>query len=236
MSTFVNTSVDEIIIELKGTDEAQLLLGQIEVGLDNMMIPMMEARAVAMRDMQDHFDKEEDPDGYEWYLLDPDYAKYKESIGGSDKILNLFGAMEKAATSQEAWIVTEHELLFDVTVLPLAADGVNYGILHQLGSEDQGNVGKHADFRERAAFAPVVEGESRGTHVSLGIGRGKALPQRPFIGLSEHAAAEIDGIFDSYFQSVGGGSSVDPLFSTFYNPHGQLQTKSTITGQFGPLV
>lgn len=191
------TGGGDVLVNIQADEEdlqaAETWMLEIAGDLDNIAKPMLAARRIAMQDMQDHFDKEEDPQGDPWMELDPDYARWKESIGGPNKILQLTGALMKAATSQEAWLVTDNMLMFNPGVLP------DYGILHQTGTGAEADVHRRAD---------LAASDPHGTHTSLGIGRGSALPARPFIGMSEEAEGKIWKLFDAWFEETGSGMSI----------------------------
>lgn len=168
--------------------------------LEDTEKPLLSAATIAERDTQRRFDTETDPDGTPWIALDPDYLEWKESSEhGNPGILQLTERMRKAATSPGAWqVVGNDTLVFDPSGLPL------YAYMHQRGSGAQ-NVGRALTHRESVRFqrehGKLTEGATGSAKDSLGIGRGNALPARPFIGLSEEAVNEIAFLFDLWFDA-----------------------------------
>jgi hypothetical protein len=168
---------------------------RIAEALEDMTKPMLAAQAISRADMHVRFDTDSDPDGNHWVSLDPDYARKKESMGGDpNDILTFSGAGEAAATSEAAFPIDGNTLFFNTSVLP------EYMLYHQHGSGEGSNAGFAAEFRERVRAGVMDEGES--SHVSLGIGRGNALPKRPFIGVSEKAQLQIIEVFDLWFDAA----------------------------------
>jgi hypothetical protein len=176
---------------------ASLQLIKLAGYLEDTAKPMLAAKAIAKADMQEHFTKDTAPSGEEWVPLDPDYLAKKSKMKGlrthPSDILTFSRKMERAAVSEGAWIVTGNgELFFNAAVLPPYWD-----VHQQTRKRSQTNVGVAADYRERIRSGAVPG--SGGAHESFGIGRGKATPQREFIGLSKEAVAQIGGVFDLWF-------------------------------------
>lgn len=202
--------------------EGETLMLEIAGELDNVTLPMLAARHIAMEDMQQRFDTETDPENTPWEPLDPDYWRYKQSLGFPDKILQRTQDLMHAATSADAWLIFENTMMFNPEVLP------SYGLLHQAGSGDPSHHGMRADNVERAASAGNrIEG---GSHSSLGIGRGNALPARPFIGMSSEAEDKIFFVFEEWFNEVGGAGS-----ALYIRPTGVAQSRGA-GGKFGSKV
>lgn len=178
---------------------------RVAEALEDMTKPLLASQAVARADMQVRFDTDTDPDGAAWMPLDEDYARKKQSMGyDPSDILTATGAGESAATSPAAFPIMGDTLFYDTGSLP------DYMLYHQHGS-GEGNVGQAADYRQRVAAGAYGKGET--SHVSQGIGRGNALPKRPFIGISEKAQIQIIEIFDLWFDeassiSIGKGGIV----------------------------
>lgn len=186
--------------------EVQAGIMRIAGYLDDTGPPMRASKAIAKADIEQRFDTETDPDGNQWTDLDPEYADHKDAMGfGGNPILTLFGALRSAAGSEAAWdLVGDNELFFNAGALP------DYGIFHQQGTGGGDSVGAHAAHRANAAYNSTLGLASGGAHESLGVGRGKALPARPFIGLSGDAEEQIFEVFDLWFAegaSIGIGSS-----------------------------
>lgn len=199
---------------------AETLMLEIAGELDNVALPMIAARHVAMEDMQKRFDTETDPEDNPWTPLDPDYWRYKQSLGFPDMILQRTQDLMHAATSADAWLIYENTLMFNPAVLP------DYGLLHQEGTGNSSSHGARQEYVERSQAAGNVVG---GTHTSMGIGRGNALPPRPFIGMSEEAEGKIWLIFDEWFEHVGDAASTPYIRSS-----GVMQSREG--GRFGPKI
>lgn len=165
-------------------DDAAYRLMRVGGYLNNISVPLAEARQIAMRDTQRHFDTETDPDGEPWEKLKRQgdrnvfsYWDYKVNAQGyPDKILQREQHLMHSATSQDAWVIVSDSLVFDPFVLP-KDDGFNYGAFHQRGSEGTTVTFAEDDFS-------VTSGE---------------MPARPFIGLSYEAVAEIEAVFTGWF-------------------------------------
>lgn len=177
-------------------DDAAAQMLQLAGYLENTEEPLLEAAGIARADTQRRFDTETDPDGIEWIPLDPDYKAYKVGQGYPEEILQRTQQMMHAATSPGAWKVENDTLFFDPSGLP------SYAMLHQIGNDPEGRAGEAAHHRELTRFRResgegIEKGESQ--KMGLGIGRGQALPARPFIGLSEEGINEIASMFDLWF-------------------------------------
>lgn len=173
--------------------EAADQLLQLAGYLEDTERPLLGAARIARSDTQKRFDTETDPDGTPWIELDPDYLEYKLSEGFPENILVRTDRMRRAAVSEGAWLVDNDTLFFDPSGLPF------YAALHQSGVGEE-NVGVARDMRERQRAVSNREGTKGGKDVGMGIGRGNALPARPFIGLSDEAVNEIAYLFDLWFE------------------------------------
>lgn len=193
--------------------------------VENTGPPMLAATRIAQTDMQQHFETDTDPEGNPWTALDPEYQVKKARMGGDpNNILTLTGALERAATSGAAWLHTGDSLFFSTAPLP------PYWDVHQSGSDEDNFAGFAQDARERHAAEKKsgvkLTADSGGSpHDSLGIGRGKATPARPFIGLSAEAAAQIVELFDLWF---------DEGITLYVTKTGFVQQR--IGGRFGPRI
>lgn len=219
----------EIVIDfVPDPDEIANAYLRVADELDNTAVPLRASKAVAIADMQQHFDEETDPNGRHWAPLDNEYQEWKEDHGHPRDILRLTGALEDTATSDVAWDVLDDTLYFNTGVLPSAADGTPYWYFHQVGTDDGERAGIAQEYRANVRFQreqELLEG-SGGAHESFGIGRGAALPARPFIGMSEDAQLSVIEIFDKWF---------DESIVTFERSGGLIQSK-TPGGQFGPII
>lgn len=142
--------------------------------VENILPPLVAARRIARDDMEQHFATETDPEGDRWEDLDPKYAAFKEAHGGNDTILDRYGDMRAAATSEDAWEIIGNEMFFNAAGLP------PYALTHQTGTT--GSKTHSGEFSN--------------------LGRGGNLPQRMFIGLSDQAEAEILDVFDLWFSEA----------------------------------
>lgn len=161
---------------------------------DDLAKPLIAAAAIARADMRARFETETTPDGGTWAPLDPEYLVRKQSLGANEGILKRWGDLENAATSSEAFLVRGNDLFFTTNGLPF------YWRWMQEGTGEGGvNAGAHADFRERVRASKGLVEDTGGAHESLGIGRGKATPPRPYIGISADAEEQIFEVFDLWF-------------------------------------
>lgn len=188
--------------------------------LEDMSAPIRAAKAIGQADMHERFATDSAPDGAKWAPLDDEYRVKKASMGGDpDDVLTLTGQLEKDAAGEKAWMVDARNVFFNTGALPF------YGMIHESGSGVE-NAGA-ASFG-RAAYRQVGKesGEKGGPHASQGIGRGKALPRRPFIGLSADAELQIFEVFDLWFYA---GTSIS------ISKSGTVQQRLP-SGRFGPAI
>ena len=178
---------------------------------DNMLTPLLAAREIAIGSTQIHFDQQKGPDGIDWAPLDPDYLKWKTQHGGpEDEILVLDGTGKKAATSENAWIISEDALWFVPAALP------EYMSFHQAGSQS-GALGSALN-KIRTSMTKPTFTSAEAEALKSGTGKGRNLPKREFIGLNEFDIALIEAEFDDWFGEqlieefpTGGGGSVRPM-------------------------
>jgi hypothetical protein len=183
--------------------EAELI--SMANAFDDWTEPLFAARAAMIQDTRIHFESQSDPYGDKWEDLDPDYYHSKVELGGfPDQILSRTGALEKAATGEEAWFITENSIFFNVEALPKnAEDGQNYGAAHQAGTRE----GPRRAKREKALLAitqrsGAFSAEEVKQLEELGTGRGLNLPQRMFIGADLDTIEEIEGIFIDHLNNT----------------------------------
>jgi len=146
---------------------------------ENWAEPLAETRAAFIYSTELHFDTQSDPYGQPWWPLDPVYLAKKVGQGYPETILERSGDLKRAATSEDAWLIEEHALIFDSSQLPF------YGEYHQRGT-DEG---------QRAAVERYFAGEDVSASELESRGRGRNLPQRMFIGADEDTILEIEEIF-----------------------------------------
>src|SRR6266496_1378567 len=190
--------------------EAEIL--QMANAFGDWTEPLLEARAAMIEDTRIHFESETDPYRFEWEKLDEDYWHDKVEVGGfPDHILVRTGALEKAATGEEAWFVDERSIFFNAAALP------PYGPAHQEGTREGG---KKAAREKKLTDITSRKGAFTSAEVrqleELGTGRGLNLPQRMFIGADLDTIAEIELIFLNHLDNTvtkewGGGSGHIPM-------------------------
>lgn len=175
--------------------DIQAQLTEIAGELENVQLPLAVSSAILRDDMQRHFDEEVDPDGNAWVPLDEEYLASKESMGYPSDILHRTGNLEAAATNPEAFKVIGDGLFFDTSGLP------SYSLLHQTGHGAE-NAGVASNHRFAARNEEGYSKREGGAHSGQGIGRGNALPARPFIGMSEEAETQVWEVFDLWFDEA----------------------------------
>lgn len=200
--------------------EIQLELERIAGNLENLEKPLLASARILAEDTQERFDTETDPDGDPWIPLDEEYLTSKRSLGYPDDILHRTGSLERSATQISAYRIVGNSVFFDTSGLP------SYGTLHQTGSGDEANVGLASRHRFRAATEDDYARTEGGPHSNLGVGRGQALPPRPFLGMSEAAEEKIWAAFDLWF---------DEATNVFIGQTGTIQQRLP-SGQFGPKI
>lgn len=151
---------------------------------ENWAEPLAETRAALIYDTELHFETQSDPYGRQWTPLEENYLKDKLAAGYPDEILTRDSILRKAATSQEAWMITERDIIFRTEVLPF------YGPYHQTGTIS--GAAQSAIHKLRGGGLLTAE-EVTASFAEAGSGRN--LPQRMFIGADEDTIAEIEGIF-----------------------------------------
>jgi Phage virion morphogenesis family len=161
---------------------AQLL--RLSNDLDNFKEPLEAAKEAFIYDTSLHFETEFDPYGRTWTPLEASYLKRKIREGHEGNILHAEGTLEETATSQQAWIVTERDILFNFAAVPF------YGPYHQAGTMDAGIQEIVSKLRSGQELTRAEVGVSISSS-----GRGKSLPQRMFIGADEPTIDEIEQIF-----------------------------------------
>lgn len=199
----------DIVIKVDISPHPEQIRSQLMMAAHNLedtMKPMLTARRAAIEDIKLHFETEHGPDGEHWAELDETYLRYKESKGMAADILKASGALEKAATSEEAFIVTAHGLWFNWDALPKvdhpeseSGEG-NLGIIHQ-----RGTGGSVSTLTIDNPFHVPGTGSSPTSDVTVRSqkeGRGKNLPARPFVGMSQEMIPVFTEIFDVWFDEA----------------------------------
>lgn len=203
--------------------EIELELMQVAGNLENTTPPLLASARVLADDTQERFTTETDPDGNEWIPLDEEYLTNKLSLGYPPDILHRTGDLERDATNIANYRVVGDSVFFDTSGLP------PYGILHQTGVGDPQDVGIAALHRFRSRDDEEYRRMEGGPHSSTGVGRGNALPARPFLGMSEEAEGKAWAIFDLWFDEA-----LTPATTPYIHPGGTVQER--IGGKFGPKI
>lgn len=171
-------------------EKAAFALLNLEAYLENTAAPVFAAKLIAIRDTEEHFYREEDPEGDTWPYWADSYARTAEieNVGILRKTEELF----YKATDPSAYQVLPHALYFDTSDLP------PYWSVHQYGDLKKPR-GKAAAL---AWKSPYYSGTPGG------------VPQRAFLGLSAEAQEEIDALFFKWLETGGevfmrGGKAVE---------------------------
>jgi len=179
-------------------EEVEKAFLQLAGYLDHMAIPMVSSQFIAMRDTEERFETETDPEGTHWAPLDPDYLESKLNAGYPEDILHRTGLLEDVAPL--GWRIIGDSLMYDTSGLP------EYGRFHQTGTglfeaAETGSTFRSAAriHRDRVSGSAGWQGVKYvDSHANMNVGRGMALPPRPFIGLSEGAMDEIALVFETW--------------------------------------
>jgi phage gpG-like protein len=114
--------------------EIEQALASVAAYVENVELPLLGARRIAMRDMRQHFDDSMDPDGRPWVELSDEYAAQKQMDGYGQQILIRETHLVEAATSEGTWDIIGEDLVFNANMLPTSeTSGRNYGLAHQEG-------------------------------------------------------------------------------------------------------
>ena len=153
--------------------------------LEDRSGPLAISRQIAIDDMREHFEGQHDPEGNPWLPWSESYEPRAraQNIG---EILQRTMDLQDAATAPGAYPITDDSVFFDTSGLPF------YWSWHQEGTGGTDIFRTtHAQTGEDVAFREFGE-----------EGRGKALPPRPFVGISFEAELEIIEVFDQWFDSA----------------------------------
>lgn len=222
----IPTPVGNITLEIMASDDifdAEVMLLQIAGNLEDRVEPLLASAKLLAEDTQHRFDTETDPDGEPWMPLDEEYLAHKISLGYPDDILHRTGELERTATDPDAYIITEDSISFDTSKLP------PYGLLHQTGSGTE-NAGLASRHRFAARNEEGYGAREGGPHSGQGLGRGNALPARPFLGMSEEVEGKVWDLFDLWFEDA-----TNPGSSLYIHPSGTIQGR-TSTGRFSSRI
>lgn len=220
-SNIIPTPTGDIKLTIEASPDPyqiELELMRIAGELENLGPPLLASARILGDDTKERFITETDPDGDPWIPLDKDYLSNKLSLGYPENILHRTGDLEQRATQFGAMRVVGDSVFFDTSVLP------SYGLIHQTGSGAD-NAGLASRHKSAVVNEPGYKEREGGSHESLGIGRGEALPARPFIGMSEEAEGKLYKFFDIWF---------DEATQIKIGSSGVVQ--QSIAGRFGPKV
>lgn len=233
----INRSGSLFAIDASDFDAAAGTLFQLSDYIGNTEKIIHEIRAIARRDMQEHFEQEEAPSGQKWVQLSPKYVIEKENAGYSEHpYLVREGRLKKAALSQKAWTVSHDSVMFNTSVLPWSKgkNSIQYWSVHQFGeSVMQGHERWHNPETNRF--------EAHSTN-SIGYA---GVPARPFIGLSEKAGDEILTLIEGWidygmteavqqYKLIGKKFKGRTITGVFQRSNGKMQYRTG--GKFGPMV
>lgn len=165
-------------------------------------VPLAAARQEMIEATRRNFQNESDPSGFKWPELEPNYKEEKLREGFPDQILVRTSALRTAATSQEAWFVTEDSIVFNAEALPKTDGGENYGMALQSGSVSEERAGLFRKLANRPKGEGLSSEEVNALFTGAGIGKGKNLPPRPFIGADALAIEAIEDIFIKHLDST----------------------------------
>lgn len=205
--------------------EAAQSLMAVSAALSDIELPILAARRIAQQDMVSRFETQTDPDGQPWVPLTADYLEQKLKDGYPEDILTRTGDMKEAASQDEAWLVTENSLVFDSSAMPF------YAMIHQAGSDPFGAAGSFDENGNHVPAQTQTYLPDTGFAGGYGIGKGNALPQRKWIGLSDEAEGKIEVVFDLWFDEAV-SIAIQPETALF---PGMVQHR-TASGQFGSEV
>lgn len=188
------------------------------------------AKRIAMDDMARRFENETDPFGRRWAPLNPKYELKKAEEGYPVRPIlsrtfhtgNL-GSLRSSATDESAWSVTAESVWFHTDGLP------PYWEAHEGGAEPR-----------------MIYKEVNGRQLEHGEFGG--LPQRRFIGLSDHARDQIEELVSEWLElglakttapfeaptGIGSLFKGRTITSAAAGAGGKLQYRTS--GRFGPMA
>lgn len=199
-------------------DDVEARLIGLSRSLDNLAPVLIEARELARQSTEAHFDSQTDPSGRPWTPLSLEWLedKRKSQSAHPDEILQLSGAGKDAATSEEAYFITEGEIWFNPNVMPV------YMAYHQRGT---------ASGTLESAVAKIRSGEEftaeEAATISSETGRGKGLPKREFVGFDEIDILALEEAFNTWFAAN--------VMEFFPEGPSRTQTGFNVLGEF-PIV
>jgi len=155
-------------------------MGIAERRMKRLYIPLNQARAIIMEDIQEHFTTQTDPDGVPWEEWSESYDARQTNLGD---ILQRTYALEYAATNPDSWLVISHSQSAGAygsgEVALVGSNLPDYWIWHEEGISDRESP--------------------RGPN---------PLPRRSFAGVSDEAQEKIYATFEAYFDRALVGTLV----------------------------
>jgi hypothetical protein len=158
--------------------------------LDDMSQPLLLAREIAISEHLDHFKDQSGPDGEAWAPWASSYEPVAR-VNNIGDILERTLDLEYAMVDPGAYPISKDSVFFSTGGLP------HYWLWNQEGT------GSFSDWGRRDTMKADIE--SRGNifmDTPMGIGKGQALPARPFVGMSVEAQLRILEVFDMWFSTA----------------------------------
>jgi hypothetical protein len=183
--------------------------------LEDRSQPLLFSRAIAIEEHLDHFQDQAGPDGEAWAPWAASYypVAVVQNIGD---ILERTLALEYAMVAPGAYPITNDSVFFSTAGLP------TYWNWMQEGTGTFGNWGKvdtqTAEIKARGKQLYMPKG------TNWNIGRGQAIPARPFVGMSIEAQMKILEVFELWFDETVSG--------TFIRGGRNVLAQRTAGGQF----
>lgn len=172
-------------------DVVAMELIQTAENLEDRSVPLALSRLVAQQEHLEHFETQSGPDGEAWRPWASSYEPIARATNAGE-ILERTLALEEAMVEPSAYPITQDSVFFSTAGLP------EYWLWNQEGTGSFSNWGARDDIIERT----VAGGLPLERNVGFGIGKGSALPARPFIGMSVEAQLKILEIFDLWFNNA----------------------------------
>jgi hypothetical protein len=158
--------------------------------LNNLMPLMLKAKTVAVESTKEHFKNQQDPQGVDWVPLTDKWLEDPRKAGSEypTLILRMTGAGATAATSEEAYVITDNEIWFNPGAVP------EYMIYHQFGKGGEHLQSALQAIRESRPFTQQEQ------QALASAGPGQSLPQREWLGLSSIDIAIFEDIANEWFE------------------------------------
>jgi len=168
---------------------------EIQAYLENIEAPILLSKGILQNDIRMRFETKVDPDGNPWEPWSDSYAKYRENNYPEGGILVRTGELEKTATGDEAFVVSDAGIFYNTAGLP------DYWLWNQEGRE-RGSGVREGEVKALAAHSGISEAQAREELAKEGNAGSNTLPARPFVGASFAAEIEIVEVFDKWFDGA----------------------------------